>query len=70
MFSQPVVVPTCHHIKANGVRCGSPALRQRRLCHFHQLWQEQPLDEGSRRHRAREGARNVARLAKRSGSRV
>lgn len=25
----------CEHIKSNGVRCGSPALRRRRLCYFH-----------------------------------
>ncbi|MGA9529846.1 MAG: hypothetical protein WBS24_17165 [Terriglobales bacterium] len=25
----------CHHIKTNGTRCGSPALRTQRLCYFH-----------------------------------
>jgi hypothetical protein len=25
----------CEHIKSNGVRCGSPALRGRRFCYFH-----------------------------------
>ena len=25
----------CEHVKVNGVRCGSPALRTRRLCYFH-----------------------------------
>src|SRR5437762_12730192 len=25
----------CEHIKANGLRCGSPSLRQRRYCYFH-----------------------------------
>ena len=28
----------CHHIKINGVRCGSPALRGHQLCYFHQNW--------------------------------
>src|SRR5438270_10926732 len=28
-------VPQCEHIKANGLRCGSPALRERRYCYFH-----------------------------------
>ena len=28
-------IPQCEHIKANGLRCGSPALRQRRYCYFH-----------------------------------
>ena len=29
-------VPTCCHRKADGVRCGSPALRGQKLCYFHQ----------------------------------
>src|SRR5277367_4005063 len=28
-------VPRCRHIKLNGVQCGSPALRRRRYCYFH-----------------------------------
>ena len=28
-------VPRCQHIKINGTQCGSPALRWRRLCFFH-----------------------------------
>jgi len=28
-------VPRCQHIKMNGVQCGSPALRHRRQCFFH-----------------------------------
>jgi hypothetical protein len=28
-------VPRCRHIKINGVQCGSPALRRRRYCFFH-----------------------------------
>lgn len=28
----------CHHIKSNGVQCGSPALRNDRLCYFHRAW--------------------------------
>jgi hypothetical protein len=27
---------TCTHIKVNGIRCGSPALRQEVFCYFHQ----------------------------------
>jgi len=30
-----VNVPRCQHIKMNGTQCGSPALRNRRLCFFH-----------------------------------
>lgn len=29
-------VRTCTHIKVSGVRCGSPALRERQFCYFHQ----------------------------------
>ena len=28
--------PRCQHIKVNGVRCGSPALRRASYCYFHQ----------------------------------
>jgi hypothetical protein len=28
-------IEQCHHIKANGARCGSPALRKQRTCYFH-----------------------------------
>ena len=29
---------TCSHIKTNGVKCGSPALRHNTLCYFHYQW--------------------------------
>jgi hypothetical protein len=29
-------VPRCQHVKVNGVQCGSPALRRRRRCYFHE----------------------------------
>jgi hypothetical protein len=28
-------VPRCQHVKVNGVQCGSPAMRRRRRCFFH-----------------------------------
>jgi hypothetical protein len=28
-------VPRCQHVKVNGTQCGSPALRHRRYCFFH-----------------------------------
>ena len=37
------MVDICQHIKDNGIRCGSPALRGRNLCYFH--------DKEYRRHR-------------------
>jgi len=29
-------VPRCQHVKVNGTQCGSPALRNRRRCYFHE----------------------------------
>lgn len=29
-------VPRCQHLKVNGTQCGSPALRRRRKCYFHE----------------------------------
>jgi len=39
--------PQCAHIKVNGIRCGSPALRGRELCFFHYrfLERQRQLDE-------------------------
>jgi hypothetical protein len=31
-------IRTCSHIKVNGVKCGSPALRHQTLCYFHYQW--------------------------------
>ncbi len=33
----------CEHIKANGTQCGSPSLRRKKLCFFHERWQAQRL---------------------------
>ena len=30
-----MIPPDCTHIKTNGIRCGSPALRGRALCYYH-----------------------------------
>ena len=30
-----VEIPQCNHIKRDGARCGSPALRGKALCYFH-----------------------------------
>ncbi|MFZ0772433.1 MAG: hypothetical protein WCA49_19495 [Candidatus Sulfotelmatobacter sp.] len=34
-------VPRCQHIKMNGTQCGSPALRRKRRCFFHERAREQ-----------------------------
>jgi hypothetical protein len=28
--------PRCQHVRINGCRCGSPAMRQRKLCYYHE----------------------------------
>lgn len=33
-------IRTCSHIKVNGTKCGSPALRHNTLCYFHYRWQK------------------------------
>jgi hypothetical protein len=39
-FIYPQSINRCQHIKVNGVQCGSPALKNRKLCHFHHRWQQ------------------------------
>jgi hypothetical protein len=45
-------VPRCQHVKVNGTQCGSPALRRRRHCYFH----DHMLD-GKRRYANRQEAK-------------
>lgn len=40
----PISVRRCEHIKVNGTQCGSPALRDLKHCHFHNLWFQKHLD--------------------------
>jgi hypothetical protein len=43
--------PVCTHIKVNGIRCGSPALRQEVFCYFHQrMFRGVPTPPKSRLH--------------------
>ena len=37
--------PRCCHIKINGLRCGSPALRANVLCYFHDKWLNSAADD-------------------------
>jgi hypothetical protein len=43
MSSLPTNFRTCEHIKRDGKRCGSPALRRRRFCYFHNPLQPDEL---------------------------
>lgn len=44
-------VPRCQHVKVNGTQCGSPALRRKRFCYFHENYrqtQARLLEDGSK----------------------
>lgn len=36
-------IPQCHHVRTNGIRCGSPAMRGRNLCFFHTRVTAKPI---------------------------
>jgi len=40
----PSSIARCQHIKVNGTQCGSPSLKGRRLCFFHNRWREARID--------------------------
>ena len=43
-----VNIPRCQHIKVNGLQCGSPALRRKKFCFFHQRWRNYPKTHRSK----------------------
>lgn len=43
MSFRPGVVILCQYVKTDGIVCGSPALRERRFCYFHQEWHNQRI---------------------------
>jgi len=47
--------PTCGHRRADGILCGSPALRGKQLCYFHQ----RDLDRSQQRARLRRRAESL-----------
>jgi hypothetical protein len=36
MASYPIEIRRCRHVKTNGTQCGSPALKGKELCYFHE----------------------------------
>ncbi len=42
MASYPIEIRRCRHVKTNGTQCGSPALKAKELCFFHE--QNQPRE--------------------------
>ncbi|HYH00684.1 MAG TPA: hypothetical protein VD837_16245 [Terriglobales bacterium] len=55
-MSTTIIVPQCHHRKDNGIRCGSPALRGRDFCYFHD---RQRRDHPTRRPRTNTRYRDI-----------
>ena len=37
--------PRCMHVRANGIRCGSPAMRENAFCYFHDQLYNRPAEE-------------------------
>jgi hypothetical protein len=44
MVSYPIEIRRCGHIKTNGTQCGSPALKGKELCYFHEKNRPEPVD--------------------------
>ncbi len=42
MTSYPIEIRRCRHVKTNGTQCGSPALKAKELCYYHE--QNQPRE--------------------------
>jgi hypothetical protein len=36
MASYPIEIRRCRHIRTNGAQCGSPALKEKQFCYYHQ----------------------------------
>jgi hypothetical protein len=42
MASYPIEIRRCRHVRTNGMQCGSPALKSKELCYYHE--QNQPRE--------------------------
>jgi len=45
LLNQADQAPRCVHVKPNGLRCGSPAMRGNPFCFFHDRWYNQPAED-------------------------
>lgn len=50
-FLYPESITRCQHIKINGVQCGSPSLRNRKFCFFHEKSRQRRLGMNANRPR-------------------
>ena len=44
MASYPIEIRRCRHVKTNGTQCGSPALKGKELCYYHEQNRPQPVE--------------------------
>jgi hypothetical protein len=44
-MAAPNAATRCHHVKANGVACKSPAMREQPFCFFHEKFYNPPYDD-------------------------
>ena len=45
LLAQADQAARCVHVKPNGLRCGSPAMRGNPFCFFHDRWYNQPTED-------------------------
>ncbi len=44
MASYPIEIRRCRHVKTNGTQCGSPALKDKELCYYHEQNRPEPVE--------------------------
>lgn len=44
MVNYPIEIRRCRHVRTNGTQCGSPALKAKEFCYFHEQNQPQPVE--------------------------
>ncbi len=42
--SYPIDIRRCEHVKTNGTQCGSPALKDKKLCYYHEKNRPEPVE--------------------------